>query len=575
MLAIASLLVLGGGQAWGAWSAAGVVKSTAGTVLPAVEVTVKDSSSYKTTTNDKGEFKLESSASVGSFIRSSKFSIQRSGDVLMIGYPGEGILEVSLLDASGTLLWNEHAALVQGAARAQVPARGRDLGAILMVRLGSEVHSQVVPLGNAKGWNSIPAMAARSMAAPYPTLVFKKAGYADTTLALTKDISNGLTVAMRDTTTKKTDFVEDHRSACKIPAIPTGSNAKLPNPFKMIDGTPVTTKDQWTCRREEIAAMFEATELGEKPRNPESVTGEFSNGTLKVTVKDKGKTISFTVAISGAGNPSKPVPAVIGFGGGSLGSSFSGMGVATINFNQDLVAPEKPRGSGPFYTLYGSNHSAGAMIAWAWGISRIIDALAVTPAAGIKVDKLAINGCSRHGKGALVAGTFDQRIALVIPQESGSGGASNWRSVAADSKAQPLSHACQEAAWFKGSFCDYGSKTNNLPTDHHMLTGMVAPRGLLVLDNVGWDWLGEVPSYHNAMSTKEIFVALGATESFSYSQIGDHQHCTLPETQFHWVKSYVNKFMLDKTGETAKIETKANVSYDKAKWIDWTTPTLN
>lgn len=370
------------------------------------------------------------------------------------------------------------------------------------------------------------------------------------------------------------DFVEDHRSECSIPAIPSGTNTKLPNPFKMMDGTSVTTKTQWTCRREEMAAMFEATELGEKPRKPESVTGSYLNGTLTVTVTDKGKTVSFTASISGGGTASDPVPAVIGFGGGSLGTSYSGMGVATINFNQDAVAPETPRGSGPFYTLYGSNHTAGALIAWAWGVSRIIDALEVTPEAGIKVQKLAVNGCSRYGKGALVVGAFDQRIALVIPQESGSGGASNWRSVALDSKAQPLSHACQEAAWFKSTFCNYGSSTNTLPTDHHMLTGMVAPRGLLVLDNVGWDWLGETPSYHNAMSTKEIFDALDATEDYTYSQIGDHMHCTLPQTQYHWVQSYVKKYLLDQTGEQAKIETKANVTFTKSQWIDWTTPIL-
>ena len=62
------------------------------------------------------------------------------------------------------------------------------------------------------------------------------------------------------------------------------------------------------------------------------------------------------------------------------------------------------------------------MTAWVWGVSRIIDALELSPRANINLNKLAVTGCSRDGKGALMAGAFETRIALTIPQESGSGG---------------------------------------------------------------------------------------------------------------------------------------------------------
>ena len=62
------------------------------------------------------------------------------------------------------------------------------------------------------------------------------------------------------------------------------------------------------------------------------------------------------------------------------------------------------------------------MTAWVWGVSRIIDALEQTPEAKINFNKLAVTGCSRDGKGALMAGAFEPRFALTIPQESGSGG---------------------------------------------------------------------------------------------------------------------------------------------------------
>jgi hypothetical protein len=203
--------------------------------------------------------------------------------------------------------------------------------------------------------------------------------------------------------TPGSDFKEHFRDECPVASIPKiGSNPKLPDPFTAFDGSKVTTKAQWKCRREEISALLEEVELGEKPRNPEKVEGSYSGGSLKVTVTDKGKTISFSVKISGAGTKDNPKPAIIGFSGGSL--DYSGLNIATISFNPDDVAPEKTRGTGRFYDIYGSNHSAGAMIAWAWGVSRVIDALEKTPEAGIDVHHLGVTGCSRLGKGAAVAG---------------------------------------------------------------------------------------------------------------------------------------------------------------------------
>jgi len=579
MLAITATLVLGGGHAWGAWSAAGVVKTTTGTALAAVDVTVKDSSTYKTSTNDKGEFKLESSASVGSFIRSSKFSIQRSGDVLMIGYPGEGLLEVSLLDASGSLLWNEHAALVQGVARTQVPARGRDLAAILRVRLGTDVHSQVMPLGGKTGWSSIPAIAARSMVATYPTLVFKKSGYADTTLALTQEISNGLAVAMRALAVPPVDdFVEDHRSECTIPALPAVSsltnNAFLPDPFKMLDGTAVTTKEQWKCRREEIAAMLEKYVHGEKPRNPEKVVGAFSGNKLTITVTDKGKSIKFDVTITKPSSGTPPYAAVIGWDGGNIGG-YSSLPVAKISYSISTIASEgSGRGKGLFYDLYGSNATASELMAHAWGLSRIIDALIATPAAGIDPKRLAVTGCSRWGKSSAISGSFDQRVKLVIPQESGSGGVASWRIIPAFSDAQPIKSTYDEQYWTRQDFWNnFGSSIGKLPVDHHEMVGMIAPRGLLVLDN-SIAWLGPQVGYGSSMAAKEIFSALGATEGITYSSVGGHTHCSQPTTQDHWVASYMKKYLLDQTGEAAKMEAPSEYKFDRAKWINWTTPTL-
>ncbi len=383
------------------------------------------------------------------------------------------------------------------------------------------------------------------------------------------------------------DFVEDHRSECNIGNIPTSvNNEKLPDPFMGLDGKRITTKAEWKCRREEIGAMYEKIMFGTKPRNPDKVEGSYSGGKLKITVTDKGKTGSFSVSISNAGTKDKPKPAMIGFGGGfmgtcgSLGSATDGLDIAKISFNPDDVAPES--GGGMFFQLYSGGQ--GTIIAWAWGVSRIIDALEKTPEAGIDVKHLAMTGCSRWGKGTLAVGAFDERIALTIPQESGSGGASLWRVGAQVNKqkgkqfVQGLSSAATEGKWMISSFQGYNGKENTLPFDQHMLVSMIAPRALLILDNAGQEWLGEVPSNYCGQASLETYKALGVTENYTYSQQGGHAHCSLPNQQFDEVKDFMNKFLFGKDATTGKIDYTQNteqIKWNKTEWIDWETPTLN
>ena len=67
------------------------------------------------------------------------------------------------------------------------------------------------------------------------------------------------------------------------------------------------------------------------------------------------------------------------------------------------------------------------MMAWAWGVSRILDVIEQSGGDIIDIEHIGVTGCSRNGKGALVVAAFDERIALAIPQESGSGGTASWK----------------------------------------------------------------------------------------------------------------------------------------------------
>jgi hypothetical protein len=376
-------------------------------------------------------------------------------------------------------------------------------------------------------------------------------------------------------------------SACTIPPIPSfaslPTNAFLPDPFTFMNGTRMTSKAEWTCRRAEIAALAQEFEYGSKPNTPSSaVTASRSGNTLIVTVNDGGRTLSFNAAITYPSAGSAPYPAMIGVGGSSLNNSaLSGMGVAVINFpNNDLAQQnnQSSRGVGKFYDMFGSAHSAGALMAWAWGVSRLIDAIEKTPAANIDPTRLGVTGCSRNGKGALTVGAFDERIKLTIPQESGSGGSASWRvsdwMLSQGQQTQTLSEIVNENVWFRANFNQFSSAAGKLPFDHHSIAGLVAPRALLIIDN-DILWLGPQSSWTDANASRMIWQGLGATDMMGYSLTTSHTHCAFPSSQQTEVNAYVQKFLIGGgTGNTNIMRNDPGVTFDQARWVNWTVPAL-
>lgn len=361
------------------------------------------------------------------------------------------------------------------------------------------------------------------------------------------------------------------------------ANSKLPDPFKFYNGDEVTTKADWTNRQKEISYLAQKFEYGFKPAAPESVKGSYNNGKISVTVTDKGKSISFDCAITYPSTGKAPYPAVIGIGMNTLNTaSITKLGCALITFPCDKIGAQSganSRGTGLFYDLYGKNHSAGSLMAWAWGVDRLIDALESTSEARIDAKYLGVTGGSRYGKGALACGAFNERIALTIPQESGAGGAASWRvSDWQKQRGQNVQTAAQivtENPWQGSAFTQFGSTVPKLPFDQHLVAGLCAPRGLLIIENTQMEWLGNVSCFATGKTTHMIYEALGIPDSMGYSSVSHGDHCTLPSSQYAEVEAFVKKFLLgDSTANTTYMKQDGGITFDKNMWVDWDVPTL-
>lgn len=125
----------------------------------------------------------------------------------------------------------------------------------------------------------------------------------------------------------------------------------------------------------------------------------------------------------------------------------------------------------------------GAIGAWAWGLSRALDTLALVPT--IDVDRAVPVGHSRRGKSALLAAARDERFAGAIAHQSGTGGVTLSRSDGGESVGaitEVFPH------WFAPRFADFAGLEDHLPVDQHLLVALVAPRPFLATDGDEDDW---------------------------------------------------------------------------------------
>jgi hypothetical protein len=175
---------------------------------------------------------------------------------------------------------------------------------------------------------------------------------------------------------------------------------------------------------------------------------------------------------------------------------------------------------------------------------------------------------------------FDDRIALTMPQEPSTGGDPAYRIMDKISGAERTDYNYNGLNWLSNNFAPfvYSNNTSNavkLPIDTHAMIGMIAPRGVLVLENPHQTQMGAPAGHMATVAGAEIYKALGVPKNVSYhSSVADTAHCSYKTEYTDLINKSITAFLKHQGDGPGQILVGTNGSLNKADWIDWTTPTL-
>lgn len=167
----------------------------------------------------------------------------------------------------------------------------------------------------------------------------------------------------------------------------------------------------------------------------------------------------------------------------------------------------------------------GAIGAWSWGLSRVVDYLRTDP--GVAAEKIAVSGASRLGKTILWAAAQDSRVALVMPLISGEGGAALSRRDFGETIAN-LTDPARYHYWFAPRYREYAGRAEALPVDSHMLLALIAPRPMLLVNGEGDTWSDPRGEALAADAARPVYALFGkASDLAVVTHRGGHE--VLPE----------------------------------------------
>ena len=214
-------------------------------------------------------------------------------------------------------------------------------------------------------------------------------------------------------------------------------------------------------------------------------------------------------------------------------------GVAVFFMDCYQIASDDIRRVGAFYDVYpyGSDPASqtGGLMAWAWGASKVLDAVyaGLDRAFGLDAEASMVTGVSRWGKATAVCGAFDHRFRLTLPTCSGAGGLAQYnfvsegrtydfRSVGGPEKYtysqnEPLSclQSDGERGWFVDRFLEFKDPSDITP-DQDALPVMAMDKNryyFIIAAYTGEDWVNAPAMWECYKKARAVYEAHG---------LGDH-----------------------------------------------------
>ena len=174
-------------------------------------------------------------------------------------------------------------------------------------------------------------------------------------------------------------------------------------------------------------------------------------------------------------------------------------GYAALAFyNGDLAPDDKnPVFTNGVYRVYGARGTDtwGALSAWAWGASRVMDWIESEPA--LDSTHVAVVGHSRGGKAALLAGVTDRRFAMVCSNDSGCSGAKlNHVDLPKSESVKIITERFPH--WFSREYDKWAGREWDMPYDQHEWIALMAPRLVAIASATEDDWAGQLGEFFAA-----------------------------------------------------------------------------